>query len=120
LRSAATMRASFWRYCFPDLPFFFFFLGSREAGSSVASSFHFPLASRKMAPTASSPVAKLVVISRSSLALVGDLRPSSWTSSLQVVQEMNAPMTSESVTLGSSVHCLENRLMNSRRVSSGF
>jgi hypothetical protein len=31
---------------------------------------------------------------------------------------MNAPMTFESVTLGSSVHCLEKRRMNSQRVSS--
>jgi hypothetical protein len=38
---------------------------------------------------------------------VGDLRPNSWTSSLQVVPAMNAPMTSESVTLGSLMHCLE-------------
>jgi hypothetical protein len=48
----------------------------------VASSFRFPLASGKKAPTASSPVEKLVAISRSLLALVGDLQPSSWTSSL--------------------------------------
>jgi hypothetical protein len=40
-------------------------------------------------------------------SLVGDLRPNSWTSSLQVVPAMNAPMTSESVTLGSLMHCLE-------------
>ena len=33
---------------------------------------------------------------------------------------MKAPMTSESVMLGSSVHCLENHLMKSRRDSSGF
>jgi hypothetical protein len=73
-----------------------------------------------MAPTSSSPVLKLVAISRSSLVFVGDLRPNSWTSSLQVVPTMNAPMTSESVTLGSSVHCLEKRRINSHRVSSGF
>jgi hypothetical protein len=78
------------------------------------------LASGKMAPTASSPVVKLVVIPRSSLVFVGDLWPSSWTSSLQVVPTMNAPMTSESVTLGSSVHCLEKRQINSWRVSSSF
>jgi hypothetical protein len=33
---------------------------------------------------------------------------------------MKAPMTSESVMLGSSVHCLENRLMKSRSDSLGF
>jgi hypothetical protein len=63
------MRVSFWRYGFPGL-LFFFLLGSQEAESSAASSFRLPLASGKMAPTVSSPVAKLVVISRSSLALV--------------------------------------------------
>jgi hypothetical protein len=73
-----------------------------------------------MASTASSLVAKLVAIYRSSLALVGDLWPNSWTSSLHVVSAMNAPITSASVTLGSSVHCLEKHRMNSRRVSSGF
>ena len=88
----------------------------------MASAFCFPLAapSEKMAPTASSPEAKLVAMSSSWLVLVGVLRPSSCTSSLQVVPEMKAPMTSESVMLGSSVHCLEKRLMKSRRDSSGF
>jgi len=33
---------------------------------------------------------------------------------------MKALMTLESMMLGSSVHCLENRLMKSRRDSSGF
>jgi hypothetical protein len=105
---------------FPRLPFFFFFLGLREAESSAVSSFHFPLVLGKMAPTTSSPVAKLVAISRSLLSLVGDLRPNSWTSSLQVVPAMNAPMTSESVTLGSLVHCLAKHRMNSWRVSPRF
>jgi len=88
----------------------------------VASAFCFPLAvpSEKMAPTASSPKAKLVAMSSSWLVLVGVLRPSSYTSSLQVVPAMKAPMMSESVMLGSSVHCLENRLMKSWRDSSGF
>ena len=52
--------------------------------------------------------------------LVGVLRLSSCINSLQVVPAMNAPMTSESVMLGSSVHCLEKHLMKSWRDSSGF
>ena len=99
-----------------------FFLGSREPEASVASAFCFPLAapSKKMAPTASSPEAKLVAMSSNWLVLVGVLRPSSCTNSLQVVSAMKALMTSKSVMLGSSVHCLENRLMKSWRDSSGF
>jgi hypothetical protein len=41
----------------------------------------------------------------------GVLRPSLLTRSRQVVPARNAPMTSESVTLGSSVRCFENRRM---------
>jgi hypothetical protein len=55
--------------------------------------------------------ANLVAMSISSLALVGVLRPSLLTRSRQVVPARNAPMTSESVTLGSSVRCFENRRM---------
>ena len=88
----------------------------------MASAFCFPLVlpSEKIAPTTSSPEAKLVAISSSWLVLVGVLRSSSCTSSLQVVPAMKAPMTSESVMLGSSVHCLENHQMKSRRDSLGF
>jgi hypothetical protein len=50
----------------------------------------------------------LVAMSISSLALVGVLRPSLLTRSWQVVPARNAPMTSESVMLGSSVRCFEN------------
>jgi hypothetical protein len=50
-------------------------------------------------------------MSISSLALVGVLRPSLLTRSWQVVSARNAPMTSESVMLGSSVCCFENRRM---------
>jgi hypothetical protein len=46
-----------------------------------------------------------------SLALVGVLRPSLLTRSRQVMPARNAPMTSESVTLGSSVRCFENHRM---------
>jgi hypothetical protein len=45
------------------------------------------------------------------LALVGVLRPSLLTRSREVVPARNAPMTSESVMLGSSVRCFENRRM---------
>ena len=88
----------------------------------MVSAFCFPLAvpSEKILPIASSPEAKLVAMSSNWLVLVGVLRSSSCTSSLQVVPAMKAPMTSKSVMLGSSVHCLENRLMKSRRDSSGF
>jgi hypothetical protein len=55
--------------------------------------------------------ANLVAMSISSLALVGVLRPSLLTWSRQVVPVRNAPMTSESVMLGSSMRCFENRRM---------
>jgi hypothetical protein len=64
-----------------------------------------------MASTASWLEANLVAMSISSLALVGVLRPSLLTRSRQVVPARNAPMTSESVMLGSSVRCFENRQM---------
>jgi hypothetical protein len=51
--------------------------------------------------------------------LVGVLRPSLLTRSRHVVPARNAPMTSESVMLGSSVHCFENRRMYSRGDSPG-
>jgi hypothetical protein len=54
---------------------------------------------------------ELVAMSISSLALVGVLRPSLLTRSRQVMRARNAPMTSESVTLGGSVRCFENRRM---------
>jgi hypothetical protein len=54
---------------------------------------------------------ELVVMSISSLALVGVLRPSLLTRPRQVVPARNASMTSESVMLGSSVRCFENRRM---------
>jgi hypothetical protein len=50
-------------------------------------------------------------MSISSLALVGFLRPILLTRSRQVVPARNAPMTSESMMLGSSVRCFENRGM---------
>jgi hypothetical protein len=90
--------------------------------ASGASSFRFslPLSSWKMASIASGPEANLVAMSINSLALVGILRPSFLTGSRQVVPARNAPMTSESMTLGSSVGCLENHRMYSRRASSEF
>jgi hypothetical protein len=60
-----------------------------------------------------------VAMSINSLALVGVLRSSLLTRSRQVVPARNAPMTSESVVLGSSVCCFENRRMYSRRDSPG-
>jgi hypothetical protein len=61
----------------------------------------------------------MVAMSINSLALVGVLRPSLLTRSRQVVPARNAPMTSESVMLGSSVRCFENRRMYSHRDSPG-
>jgi hypothetical protein len=58
-------------------------------------------------------------MSINSLALVGVLRPSLLTRSRQVVPARNAPMTSESVMLGSSMCCFENRRMYSRWDSPG-
>jgi hypothetical protein len=60
-----------------------------------------------------------VAMSINSLALVGVLRPSLLTRSRQVVPARNAPMTSESVMLGSSVRYFENRRIYSRRDSPG-
>jgi hypothetical protein len=50
-----------------------------------------------------------VAMSINLLALVGVLWPSLLTRSRQVVPARNAPMTSESVMLGSSVRCFKNR-----------
>jgi hypothetical protein len=58
-----------------------------------------------------------VAMSINLLALVGVLRPSLLTRSRHVVPARNAPVTSESVMLGSSVRCFENRQMYSRRDS---
>jgi hypothetical protein len=69
------------------------------------------LSFRKITSTPSWPEANLVAMSISSLALVGVLRPNLLTRSRQVVPARNAPMTSESVMLGSSVRCFENRWM---------
>ena len=98
------------------------FLGGRDVEAPGVSSRLFPLESLlgKMAPTASSPEAKLVAMSRSADAVVGTLRPNSRTRSRQVVPERNAWTISESPMLGNSVHCLEKRRMKSRRDSSGL
>jgi hypothetical protein len=48
------------------------------------------------------------------------LRLNSWMSSLQMVPARNAPTTSASVRLGSSVHYREKHRMYSQRVSLGF
>ena len=121
LRSAVATWPASRTSCFPGRPFFFL-LGTRVGEASGASSFCFPLASLlgKMAPTASSPEAKLVAMSRSAAAVVGTFRPNSQTRSRQEVPERNAWTISESPTRGNSVHFLEKRRMKSRRDSSGF
>ena len=59
------------------------FLGGRDVEAPGVSSRLFPLESLlgKMAPTASSPEAKLVAMSRSADVVVGTLRPNSQTRS---------------------------------------
>jgi hypothetical protein len=56
-------------------------------------------------------------MSINSLTLVGVLRPNLLTRLRQVVLVRNAPMTSESMILGSLVRCFENRRMYSRKDS---
>ena len=89
------------RHCF-----LFFLLAERsEVPSSAASScLALPSVRSKTAPTASSPEAWLVAMSRSSLVVRGPLRPSLWTRDSQVVPDRKAPITSASATLGSSLH----------------
>ena len=121
MRSATATRSASRTSYFPWRPFLFF-LGRWEVEAPGASSLRFPFASlsRKMASTASSPEAKLVAMSRSVAAEVGTFRPNSRTRSRQEVPERKAWTTSESPTLGNSVHCLENRRMKSQRDSFGF
>jgi hypothetical protein len=74
----------------------------------------------KMASTASSPEAKMVAMSNSSLELTGGLRLSSRTRSRQVIPSRNACTISDWATLGSLVQRLEKRRMKSRSDSPGF
>jgi hypothetical protein len=74
----------------------------------------------KIAPTASSPEAKLVAMSNSSFESTGGLRPSSRTRSRHVVPSRKACTISDFATLGSSVQRLEKRRMKSRSDSPGF
>ena len=91
LRSAAATRPASRTSCFPWRPFLFF-LGRWAAEAPGASSLRFPLTSLsgKMAPTASSPEAKLVAMSRSAAAKVGMFWPNSRTKCRQVVLERKA------------------------------
>jgi hypothetical protein len=74
----------------------------------------------KDGPHRSSPEAKRVVMSNSSLESTGGLRPSSRTRSQQVVPSRKACTISDWATLGSSVQRLEKRRMKYRSDSSGF
>src|SRR6185437_6656188 len=97
---------------FPFFPRFCFLagaLGLTLLPSAGALSLRLLGLSSKMAPTASSPAAKLVAASNNSLVLTGRLLASSCTRFLHVVPSRKALMTSTWVTLGSSVHCLEKR-----------
>jgi hypothetical protein len=62
-----------------------------------------PFFPSKIAPTASSPEAKLVAISNNSFESTGGLRPSSHTRSRHVVPSRKACTISDWATLGSSV-----------------
>jgi hypothetical protein len=102
LHSAATASES------PCYYLFLFFMERLEAPSLVSSScLALPWGWSKIAPTASSPKAWLVAMSRSSLVVLRCLCPSLWTRDSQVVPDRKAPMTSASATLGSSLRCLE-------------
>ena len=63
----------------------FFELSLALLPSAGASTLRLPLSLLKIAPTASSPEAKLVAMSNSSFALEGGFHPSSRTRSLHVV-----------------------------------
>jgi hypothetical protein len=54
-----------------------------------------------------------VAMSRSFLVVCRPLRPILWTKDSQVVPDRNAPMTSVSMTSGSSLHYLDKRQMYS-------
>jgi hypothetical protein len=88
--------------------------------SAGASSERLPLLPSKIAPTASSPEAKLVAMSNSSFESAGGLRPNSRTRSRHVVPSRKACTISDCATLGSSVQRLEKRRMKSRSDSPGF
>jgi hypothetical protein len=115
----SVVRVSGWHYyAFFFLPFF----GLRSVDTSGASSIRLPLPLSlwKRALTTSLPEANFVAMSINSFALVGVLRPSLLTKFRQDVPARNAPMTSESVALGSLVRWFENQQMYSWRLSSGF
>jgi hypothetical protein len=96
-------------------------LGSLDLLPSVgASSTRLPFFPSKIAPTASSPEAKLVAMSNSSFESTDGMRPSSRTRSRQVVPSRKACTISDWATLGSSVQRLEKRRMKSRSESPGF
>jgi hypothetical protein len=106
---------------FPFLPRLFFCWGSLDLlPSAGASSTHLPFFPSKIAPTASSPEAKLVAILNNSFESIGGLRSSSRTRSRHVVPSRKACTISDSATLGSSVQRLEKRRMKYRSDSPGF
>jgi hypothetical protein len=99
---------------FPFLPRLSFRWGSLDLlPSAGTSSEGLPFLLSKIAPTTSSPEAKLVVISNSSFESAGGLRPNSRTRSWHVVPSRKACTISDCATLGSSVQRLEKRRMKS-------
>jgi hypothetical protein len=88
--------------------------------SAGASSTRLPFFPSKIAPTASTPEAKLVAMSNSSFESTGGLRLSLRTRSRQVVPSRKACTISDWATLGSFVQRLEKCRMKSRSDSPGF
>jgi hypothetical protein len=85
-----------------------------------ASSVRLPFFPSKIAPTASSPEAKLVAMSNSSFESTGGLCPNSRTRSRHVVPSRKACTISDCATLGSSARRLKKRHMKSWSDSPGL
>ena len=83
----------------------------RSPRRSVSDLSSFARPRSKLACTASSPVAKVMAKSRRSQAVRGFLRPSLWTSALDVVPQVKALITSASLVSSSSLRFHEKRWM---------
>jgi hypothetical protein len=94
---------------FPFLPRLFLWRSSLDLlPSAGVSSARLPFLPSKIAPTASSPEAKLVAMSNSSFESTGGLRPSSRTRSRHMVPSRKAWTISDYAMLGSSIQRLRS------------